>query len=54
MGQLKQRQRSRDRDRLGVFKDQRETLSGWGQVSKDEFNNVKLEWESKMRSFRAL
>lgn len=53
-GQLRQRHRSRDRDRLGVFKDQREALSGWGQVSKDEFNNVKLEWESNVRSFRAL
>lgn len=53
-GQLRQRQGSRDRDRLGVFKDQREALSGRGQVSKDEFNNMKLEWRSKVRSFRAL
>lgn len=51
---MRQRQGSRDRDRLGVFKDQREALSGWRQVSKDEFNNMKLEWRSNVRSFRAL
>lgn len=42
-----QDKRSRDRDRFGVFKDQREALSGWRQVSKDEFNNMKLEWSQR-------